>query len=63
MKLIANNFTGYLPSGERYKITLEDKLDEVLDQRFVMITKYHFDTSFDMWFNQKTVCSTCTSSN
>lgn len=53
MKLKANNLTGYLIDGTRYKIVPEDKKSEILtDKRSIIIGLYTFNENLGAWFMQ-----------
>lgn len=56
MKLIANNFTGYLPTGERYKIAVESEFVASVNQYQLSVhLKKEFE-NLDVFMCENTVC-------
>lgn len=49
MKINANNFTGYLSNGNRYKIIVSTKKSPVANERMLRIEMYESHKMFNTW--------------
>tara|TARA_R100000789_G_C2890982_1_gene117457 strand:- start:100 stop:387 length:288 start_codon:yes stop_codon:yes gene_type:complete len=59
MKLSTNNFTGFMPNGDRYKVTMETKNSDVSSHKVIHVKLYTEMEGIEKttWVLQNNVCN------